>query len=164
MTRIYIVIVETLIILGLCVMVGVTFASTVIRFIPGYGGIFWAEEVTRYVSIWVVFLGAGLGVRYGIHLSVDLLVGALPANLRRFFYHFAFLMMLIFEGVLVYYGAQLAISNYAQQSASLRMPMTYAYAAIPVGAFIMLCETLRLIGRELRGKPHAHGMIPEQAP
>lgn len=155
MVKLYIGFVESLIILGLVVMVGLTFASTAIRFIPGYGGIYWAEEVTRYVSIWVVFLGAGLGVRFGIHLSVDLFVAALPAGAQRGFYIFAYVLMMIFQGVLLYYGTKLAISNHAQQSASLQIPMSYPYAAIPVGAFIMLCETARLIWREFAGKAHA---------
>jgi C4-dicarboxylate transporter DctQ subunit len=155
MTKLYINTIETLIIAGLCVMVGLTFASTMIRFVPGQGGIFWAEEITRYVSIWVVFLAAGLGVRFGIHLSVDMLALAMPEPLRRAFFIFAYVMMLLFQGVLVYYGTQLAISNYAQQSASLQMPMTYAYAAIPVGAAIMVFETLRLIYLEATGRSTA---------
>ena len=160
MTKLYINTIETLIIAGLCVMVGLTFASTMIRFVPGQGGIFWAEEITRYVSIWVVFLAAGLGVRFGIHLSVDMLALAMPEPLRRAFFIFAYVMMLLFQGVLVYYGTQLAISNYAQQSASLQMPMTYAYAAIPVGAAIMVFETLRLIYLEATGRSTA---VPPQA-
>jgi C4-dicarboxylate transporter DctQ subunit len=154
-TNLYIKSVETLIILGLCIMVGLTFTSAMIRFIPGFGGIFWAEEVTRYVSIWVVFLAAGLGMRYGIHLSVDMVALALPEPLRRSLFVFAYVVSILFQGVLVYYGVQLSISNYAQQSASLQMPMTYAYAAIPVGGFIMLCETLRLIRLELTGRSTA---------
>ena len=77
MGRVYIATIETLIILGLVSMVTLTFASTVVR-TAGYGGIFWAEEITRYISIWVVFLASGLGVRYGIHLSVDMVVALLP--------------------------------------------------------------------------------------
>lgn len=151
MTKLYIQTVEALVILGLCVMVGLTFTSAMMRFIPGVGGIFWAEEITRYVSIWVVFLAAGVGMRFGVHLSVDMLALAVPEGLRRVLFIFAYVMSILFQGVLVYYGTQLAISNYAQQSASLQIPMTYAYAAIPVGAFIMLCETLRLIYLELTG-------------
>ena len=150
LTRIYIRTIETLIILGLTIMVALTFTSTGFRF-AGHGGIFWAEEVTRYVSIWVVFLAGGLGVRYGIHLSLDILVEVLPVRPRRIAYIAIFLLMLVFEWVLLYYGTELAISNYAQQSASLQMPMTYANAAIPVGAAIMLFETIRLIVLEIRG-------------
>lgn len=159
MTKLYIAIVESLIIFGLSVMVCLTFVSTALRFVPGYGGIFWSEEVTRYVSVWVVFLGAGLGIRYSIHLSVDLVVATLPRTLQRLFLTIAYLLMMIFQGVLVYYGTKLAISNYAQQSAALRLPMAYAYAAIPVGGLIMFCETLRLLVREVMAKPHEHNLI-----
>jgi TRAP-type C4-dicarboxylate transport system permease small subunit len=161
MTKLYINTVEALMILGLAVMVALTFLSTAIRFVPGYGGIFWAEEVTRYISIWVVFLGAGLGVRFGIHLSVDLVVAMLPHTVARILLLVCFCLMLVFEAVLVWYGTSLTISNYAQQSASLRMHMSYAYAAIPVGGFIMLCETIRLIIRELRGLPREHGVLAD---
>jgi C4-dicarboxylate transporter DctQ subunit len=158
MGKLYVGLIESLIILGLAVMVALTFSSTVVRFV-GYGGLFWAEEVTRYVSIWVVFLAAGLGVRYGIHLSVDLLVAVLPKPVQRIFYIFSYLMMIGFAGLLVYYGTKLAISNYAQQSASLRMPMTYVNAAIPVGAALMIYETVRLLIREIRGDPHSPSML-----
>jgi TRAP-type C4-dicarboxylate transport system permease small subunit len=134
------------------VMVALTFASTMIRLVPGYGGIYWAEEVTRYVSVWVVFLGAGLGVRFGIHLNVDLLTSAVQAGVQRALVLTSLALMLIFEFVLVYYGTQLTISNYDQQSASLRLPMAYAYAAIPVGGALMLLETLRLLVLELAGR------------
>lgn len=152
MVRVYIWSVEALIILGLTVMVGLTFASTVIRFLPGFGGIYWAEEITRYVSIWVVFLAGGLGVRYGIHLNLDLLFAAVPRSVGRLLLLFAFALMLIFEFVLVYYGIKMTIMNHAQQSTSLRFPMSYAYAAVPVGGFIMFCETVRLIVLVLRRK------------
>ena len=120
MTKIYIHLIEALIILGMIVMVALTFTSAMIRFVPGFGGIFWAEEVTRYVSIWMVFLAAGLGVRRGIHLSADMIAMAAPESVRRGMFLFAYALMLVFEGVLLWYGTQLAISNHAQQSASLR--------------------------------------------
>lgn len=151
MTKFYIRTVESLIILGLCIMVALTFSSAMVRF-AGHGGIFWAEEVTRYVSIWVVFLAAGLGMRYGIHLSMDLVMHLLPRPMLRASLLFAYLLSLVFQGVLVYYGTQLALSNHAQQSASLRIPMSYPYAAIPVGAALMMGETLRLIWLELNGR------------
>jgi TRAP-type C4-dicarboxylate transport system permease small subunit len=142
--RLYVNLIESLIILGLCAMVALTFTSTAFRFF-GYGGIFWAEEVTRYISIWVIFLAAGLGVRYGIHLRVEIVGELVPAGFKKVLNIFSHIMVLTFAGLLLYYGTKLSISNYAQQSASLRMPMTYVNAAIPVGAILMIHETLRLL-------------------
>lgn len=77
---VYVRTVEWLAIACLAVMVVVTFVSTAIRYlIPGWGGIYWAEEVTRYTSIWMIFLASGIGVRYGVHLHVDMLTARLPS-------------------------------------------------------------------------------------
>jgi TRAP-type C4-dicarboxylate transport system permease small subunit len=144
--------VEWLVIACLVVMVAVTFVSTAIRYlVPGMGGLYWAEEVSRYTSIWMVFLAGGLGVRYGVHLHVDLITARLPMPVQRAFRIGACILMLVFEGVLVYYGAIVAISNMDQQSSSLLVPMGYMYAAIPVGALLMMFETVRVLMRTMQG-------------
>ncbi|WP_108660003.1 TRAP transporter small permease [Acuticoccus kandeliae] len=151
MDRFYVVLVETLIIGGLVVMVALTFASTFLRSL-GYGGIYWSEELTRYTSIWVVMLASGLGTRYGIHLGVDLVVGALPPRLAKAFEYAAHAIVLFFAGVLVIYGTRLSLANIGQLSTSLSMPMAYAQAAIPVGGALVIYETLRAIAFDLLGR------------
>lgn len=153
MENFYVKTLERLIIVGLVVIVALTLTSTLIRFIPGYGGIYWAEEVSRYVTIWIVFLAGGLGIRYWIHLNVDILIMRLPQRMQRYLMSFCLLLTMVFQLVLLWFGTKLAIANHAQQSASLELPMSIPYAAIPVGALIMLYETARLIMRELRGEP-----------
>lgn len=146
--------IEWLAIACLAAMVAITFTSTAIRFlVPGWGGIYWAEEVTRYTSIWMVFLASGLGVRYGVHLHVDLLTSRLPSAAQRFLSILACILMMGFEGVLIYYGTVVAISNMDQQSSSLLIPMGVVYAAIPVGGALMLFETIRVMVAVVRRTP-----------
>lgn len=149
-SRLYVSIVEWIIVACLAVMVAVTFASTAMRFIPGQGGLFWAEEITRYANIWMVFLAAGLGVRLGVHLRVDVVVHALPPPGRRVLEVLACLVMLVFEGVLVWFGTKVALINMDQQATSLEFPMGIVYAAIPVGGAVMMFETLRRLLHALR--------------
>ncbi|MEO8136692.1 MAG: TRAP transporter small permease [Betaproteobacteria bacterium] len=151
-------IVEWLAILCLAAMVAISFTSTAIRYLmPGWGGIYWAEEVTRYTSIWMVFLASGLGVRYGVHLHVDLLTAHLPAPMQRWLAAFCCLLMIAFEGVLIYFGSVVAISNMDQQSSSLLLPMGFMYAAIPVGGVLMLFETGRVLAATIRGRAQQAG-------
>lgn len=152
MSELYVKTLERFVIFGLVAIVGLTLANTFVRF-AGYGGIYWAEEVSRYTSIWVVFIAAGLGMRFWIHLNVDLFTVMLPKSVQRPLMVFCLLLAMVFQSVLIWFGTLLAISNHAQQSASLQMPMSFAYAAIPVGALIMFYETARLIVREIRGQP-----------
>jgi len=146
--------IEWLVVACLVVMSAVTFTSTVIRYlVPGMGRIYWAEEVTRYTSIWMVFLAGGLGVRYGVHLHVDLITARLPHAVQRGLRVFSCLLMLVFEGVLVWFGTVVMIDNMDQQSSSLLLPMGYIYAAIPAGGALMVVETLRALLRTLRDQP-----------
>jgi C4-dicarboxylate transporter DctQ subunit len=142
--RIYVRTIELLAFLALFTMVGVGFASTVLRGVPGWGGLFWAEEIIRYACIWMVFLCSGLTIRYGIHFRVDILLLALPRRVAVGFGLFAVAVMLCFQIVLIWFGSAVTIVNMEQQSTSLEFPMGYVYAAIPIGGALMLVETLRL--------------------
>lgn len=142
--RLYVKVIEILVFAAIAAMVGIGFASTVLRAVPGWGGLYWAEEIIRYACIWMVFLCSGLTIRYGIHFRVDLLLARLPRRIGIGLGLFAVAMMLWFEGVLIWFGSKVTILNMEQQSTSLEFPMGYIYVAIPIGGVLMLFETLRL--------------------
>src|SRR4051812_13188825 len=123
MQRAYVRITETLVILCLLVMVAVSFVSTLLRGVPGWGGLFWAEEITRYACIWMIFLASGLTIRFGVHFRVDLLTARLPASAQTAFNIFAAALMIWFEATLIWFGSIVTISNMDQQSTSLQFPM-----------------------------------------
>lgn len=74
--------VEYLLALDLALMVVLVFSNVVGRY--GFGsGFAGAEEVARLLFVWLVFLGAILGLRRRAHLGVELVVQRLPAGWRR---------------------------------------------------------------------------------
>ena len=152
--RIYVKTIEILIFAALVAMVGIGFVSTVLRGVPGLGGLYWSEEIIRYTCIWMVFLCSGLSIRYGIHFRVDLLLSRLPKSMAIALGLFAVTVMLWFEVVLIWFGSEITLLNMEQQSTSLEFPMGYIYAAIPIGGVLMLVETV-LLGLTIwrRGEP-----------
>lgn len=75
-------VVEALMALDLALIVILVFSNVVGRY--GFGaGFAGAEEVSRLLFVWLVFLGAVLGLRRGGHLGVALLQARLPRPLRR---------------------------------------------------------------------------------
>ena len=142
--RLYVRVIEILVFVALAAMVGIGFLSTALRSVPGWGGLYWAEEIIRYACIWMVFLCSGLTIRYGIHFRVDILLAALPRRIGIGLALFAVAVMIWFEAVLIWFGSQVTILNMEQQSTSLEFPMGYVYVAIPIGGVLMLFETLRL--------------------
>jgi TRAP-type C4-dicarboxylate transport system permease small subunit len=66
----------------LAVMVVLVFGNVVLRYAFN-SGITVSEEVSRWLFVWLVFLGAIVGMREHAHLGIDTLVKALPPLGKR---------------------------------------------------------------------------------
>jgi len=74
--------VEALMALDLALIVLLVFSNVVARY--GFGaGFAGAEEISRLLFVWLVFLGAILALRRKAHLGVELVQARLPRPLRR---------------------------------------------------------------------------------
>lgn len=94
----------------------------------------WFEEGGRYLGVFITFLGASVGVKRGIHFSMEIVVNALPlkhaSRLRAiiaFFSSYCFFMV-------AWYGHKIVLRNYKYgiTSASIEAPMWLVYLPIPV--------------------------------
>jgi C4-dicarboxylate transporter DctQ subunit len=151
--RVYDEVIRTAAFVAFTVMLGAALAGTVARYLPFLPSISWGEEVTRYAGIWSVFLVAGLGLRQGAHLGVDMLTARLPAPVRRVLYLAVYALVLAFAGLLLVYGIRLAAENMDQVSSALEWPMGLIYLCVPIGGALMIVETLGLLYRAVRGLP-----------
>ena len=104
----------------------------------------WSEELGRYMFVWISFIGAAVGIRYKVHLGIDLLEKMVSARAYRYLAVMVNLLIQIFLVVVVYQGFDIIKVVQFQTSASMGIPMTYPYAAVPVGALLMLINSLRL--------------------
>jgi TRAP-type C4-dicarboxylate transport system permease small subunit len=69
--------IEALLALALAVMVVLVFGNVVLRY--GFNsGITMSEEVSRWLFIWITFLGAVVALKEHSHLGVDMVVSRLP--------------------------------------------------------------------------------------
>jgi TRAP-type C4-dicarboxylate transport system permease small subunit len=50
-------------------MAVLVFANVVSRYLFNFS-IIWVEELTRYMMVWVGFIGSGLVLRFGAHIAV----------------------------------------------------------------------------------------------
>lgn len=73
---------EALIALALAVMVVLVFGNVVLRYAFDTS-IVVSEELSRWLFIWVTFLGAVVALQQRAHLGTDLVVSRLPRALRR---------------------------------------------------------------------------------
>jgi len=100
----------------------------------------WAEELTRYMIIWITFIGSSVCVRKQKHVGIDALLTKCPLNIRWVLKLIILVIGILFSCILTIYGWKLTGSVMAsgQLSPAMMLPMYLAYAAIPLGGGLMI--------------------------
>ena len=96
--------------------------------LPSY---IWTEELSRFLFIWMVMLGAMIGIKEGTHFEVDVWpeLGKRANAALKIVSH---LFVLIFAVVFVYWGIKFVQFGWYQESELAELPMTYIFIAWPL--------------------------------
>ena len=65
---------NSLIVLLFGFIISVGAINIFLRYMPELSSMKWPDEILRYLNIWVIFLGASIGVKAGSHLRIDYFV------------------------------------------------------------------------------------------
>ena len=128
----------------LAAMACIVFANVVLRYTTG-DSIVWAEEVARHMMIWVTFLGAGLVLRYGGHVAIDNLHRAVSKCSAQIIRAIVAAGLAIFFVVMTVASSQYVYATRFQTTAATDIPISYIYAAMPVGFVLMLVHLLFIV-------------------
>ena len=69
---------------------------------------FWVEEVGELCLAWMSFIGAAIGIRKGIHFSVQMITDRLPARARLAVFTAHYLLIAAFGALVAVFGWQVA--------------------------------------------------------
>jgi len=127
----------------------VVFLQVVFRYVLRQP-LYWSEELPRYLLIWMSFLAAALAQKTEAHINITLCLTWLPQRMQRWIHLGANLVILAFLGVLVYSGSLVVNITAHHRSTALQLPMGLVYAALPVGALLMMLYLLLQIVQELQ--------------
>lgn len=102
--------------------------------------LFWAEELARYLMIWLTFSAAAIVMREGGHVSVVFLTSYLSLGFQKGIKILVKIFLGIFLAFLIVKGIVLCTVVYKQMSPTMRISMFWPYLAIPFGSFLMMVE------------------------
>lgn len=126
-------------------MVTVILASVFTRYVMN-DPIGWAEQLAKYLMIWAAFLGASLGIKEGAHIAVNVLVDILSPTLQKVCTVAGTLLMTGFLLITAYQGILFTMKVVTHTDPLVwEMSLAWAYAAIPVGAILMLVQLVILV-------------------
>ena len=122
--------------------------------IPSY---IWTEELARFMFIWMVMIGAMIGIREGTHFEVDVwpVLGARANALLRIV---SYILVLVFALVFVWWGIEFVRFGWNQHSELAELPMPFIFLAWPVAGatwVLFLGESFLQNFRILAGKTAA---------
>ncbi len=154
-TALYFRLIEGVLVLCLAAMVVMVLGNVVLRY--GFNaGITVSEELSRFLFVWLTFLGAILGLREGTHLGVDTLVRLLPLAGRRACFAISQLLMLLCCWLFFIGTWRQHDVNLANYSPVIGLPMEWVYGVAYVSAgsmgLIIVFNLLRLFSGRLNDR------------
>ena len=96
--------------------------------IPSY---IWTEEMARFLFVWMIMIGAMIGIRESTHFEADVLprFGPRTTALIQIVTH---LFVLVFALVFVWWGIKFVQFGWNQISELAELPMPYIFIAWPL--------------------------------
>src|SRR5207248_1348036 len=112
-----------------------------------------SEELSRWLFVWMTFLGSVVAIRSHAHLGTDSLIARLPRTGKKVCYVVAHLIMLYMCWLMARGAWQQTVINYETSSATMEVSMAWLYASgllfAVLAAAILLHELFKLLAGRL---------------
>ncbi|MGF9713025.1 TRAP transporter small permease [Paenibacillus naphthalenovorans] len=121
--------------LFMCILV---LGNVILRYVFD-SGITWSEEMSRFLFVWMIFLGSIGALKDNEHLGVEMLVKRLPPSMKKIAYIISHVLIL-FALLLILQGSwKLILLNMDSNAPATGIRMSYVYA---IGIIMSLGMTL----------------------
>lgn len=129
----------------LAVFVLLLFMQIVAREVAGYS-FSWTEELSTYMFVWFVFLGASYAAKMSAHNRVTFQLNFLPPQGVRIVEGIADLFWLFFNVYFIYLSFNFVFfkMNLFWKSQTLGVPMKYIYMILPLAFTLMTIRILQV--------------------
>ncbi|MBX2879660.1 MAG: TRAP transporter small permease [Granulosicoccus sp.] len=152
-----------LIIVIVAIIAIILIAAVVYRYGLG-SAISWAEEASKYLMVWLTFLGTPIALRNFGHINIDLLYKILPPRLQQLFYLVVSVIICITMSIVFIKGMSFAEMGARQVASSFSLSMWYMYIVVPIGAALTTLVAIEQGLRALVGTFNPeHGLIIAEA-
>ena len=143
---------SVLLVAALALMVVLVFGNVVLRY--GFNsGFTVSEELSRWLFVWMTFMGAIVAMHERGHLGTDSLVARLPVAGKKFCLGASYVVMLFCSWLILRGAWEQTVINMKSTSAVMEVPMGILYAsgvvfALSAGA-ILLNQFWRLLSGQI---------------
>ena len=126
---------------SLAFMAILVFGNVILRYVFN-SGITWSEEMSRYLFVYMVFLGAIGALKDNQHLGVDMLVKKLPQSIKRVVYVISNLLVLFVLYLVLDGSWKMTVLNMNSSAPATGLPLSFVFG---IGVFMSICMGLIIV-------------------
>ncbi|MEM9423766.1 MAG: TRAP transporter small permease [Spirochaetota bacterium] len=129
----------------------IVFAQVIMRYV--FNSAFsWAEEVSRYLFIWVIYLGISYSCRTRRHVRITFLLDRFPDALYRVVIVLGDVLFLFYCVIVIVYGIRLNMNTYqlGQFTSAIRISYVFVYLSIVFSAALSSVRIIRNILHKIK--------------
>ncbi|MGG4169031.1 TRAP transporter small permease [Rossellomorea vietnamensis] len=112
----------------------------------------WAEELIRYLFVWIVFLGIGIVYKAKGHAQVEILHHYLSEKSKKYLRYSMEVINSALFLFLIFFGGRILQYTKMQISPAMGINMTFIYVTVLVSAVICLIHSVNNIYEVKEGK------------
>jgi TRAP-type C4-dicarboxylate transport system permease small subunit len=132
---------EWLLFVCLAILVAIVFANVASRYVLHYS-LAWAEEFSRFLFVWITFIGSVIANEKFGHLRLDLFVTELPKPASTVLEIVVSIVATLVMLIMLVGGYSMVVDNLDYRSAALEVPYGIVNGIVPVCCAIMCAQTL----------------------
>lgn len=108
-------------------MVLFVFLNVILR-ICFNSGLTWSEELSRYLFVFVTYIGAISAMRAGQHMTVDMLISKVSPRIQLVLYVISQTIIAVLMAILVHGSLKMVMQNMASRTAALGISYALLYS------------------------------------
>ena len=112
----------------------------------------WIDEISKFVFVWVTYLGGAITVRKGANVTFDLVLEGVHGKTYKILFTFVNIVCIVFLVAMAVLGSQAAWANRVQLSTMTRVNMGLMNMAIPIGCVLMIIAQVEYYFSTLKKK------------
>lgn len=110
----------------------------------------WPEELSRYLLIWMVFMGAAILAKTGKHVRVEFFVQLIPKPIQQGI-NLLIDIVISISLLTVIYGAWIPLKEFVHLlSPSIQLPLILVFVVAPLSSLLMFIHYLKATMVDLR--------------
>lgn len=100
----------------------------------------WADELSRFAFVWLIYIGGAVTIRDGRNVCFDLILDSLTGRKWKVMFTVVTAISMLFLILMTYFGVLVCKAELTETSPIMKWPMSIVCLAIPIGGILMMFE------------------------